>query len=76
LKFPKKPLGKTLYGVVAFNGLVTQYFGDSYKEAEDTFFKSHTATHMYRMVGEVKEVLKENQRRNTHPGVIALAFGK
>lgn len=76
MKFPKKPLGKSLYGVAAFNGLVTQYFGDSFKEAEDAFYKSHTATHLYKMVGAVKEVIKENHRRNTHPGAIALAFGK
>ncbi len=65
-----------MYGVSAFNGLVTQYFGDSYKEAEDTFFKSHTATHLFKMVGEVKEVIKENQRRMFHPGAMTLAFGK
>jgi len=65
-----------VYGVAAFNGLVTQYWGDSYKDAEDAFYKSHTATHLYKMVGSVKEVIKENQRRMRQPGAIALAFGK
>jgi hypothetical protein len=76
LKFKSKPLGKVLYGVAAFNGLVTQYWGDSYKDAEDTFYKSHTATHLYKMVGSVKEVIKENHRRMSQPGAMALAFGK
>ena len=74
--FSKKPIGKTLYGVASFGGIVTNYFGDSYKDSEDAFYKSHTATHLYKMVGVVKEVIKENHRRNTHPGAIRLAFGK
>jgi hypothetical protein len=76
LKFKTKPVGKFVYGVAAFNGLVTQYWGDNYKDAEDAFYKSHTATHLYKMVGSVKEVIKENQRRMRQPGAIALAFGK
>jgi len=76
MKHQVKPLGSQLYGVVAFNGLVHQYFGDSYKEAEDTFYKSHTATHLYKVVGKSKEIIKENLRRLGHPGAMTLAFGK
>lgn len=76
LKFKTKPADKNIYGVAAFNGLVTQYWGDSYKEAEGAFFKSHTATHMYKMVGTKKEIIKENLRRMSQPGAMALAFGK
>ncbi len=61
MKFKSKPLGKVLYGVAAFNGIITQYWGDSYKDAEDTFYKSHTATHLYKMVGAVKEIIKVAQ---------------
>lgn len=80
MKFPKKSAGKVfekaVYGVAAFNGLVTQYWGDSYKEAEEAFYKSHTATHLYKLVGTVKEVIKYNPRRMNQPGAMRLAFGK
>lgn len=62
MKFTKKQ-EKHIYGVAAFDGLVTQYWGDSYKEAEEVFYKSHTATHLYKMNGPVKEVIKHNPFR-------------
>ncbi len=74
MKFSKKQVGKNIYGVAAFGGIVTQYWGDSYKEAEDCFYKSHTATHLYKMVGGVKEVIKQNLRRMNQSGQMALAF--
>lgn len=70
----KTVVNKIVYQVVAFNGAVNQYFGDSYKDAEEVFFKSHVATQMYRIVDGIKTLLKENTRRMKHPGQMQLAL--
>jgi hypothetical protein len=75
MKFRNKIQPKGLFGVVAFGGLVTQYFGSDYKEAEDCFYKSRTATDLYRMEGNTKVVMKHNGRRNNSAGAMALALG-
>lgn len=67
---------RPVYQVVAFNGCADQYHDFFLKEAEDVFFKSHTATHLYKIVNGKKELIRENLKRMKHPGAIALAFAQ
>lgn len=64
------------YQVKAFNGVAEQYFGDSLKEAEEVFFKSKSATHLFKVEGENKTLIRTFEKRNKYPDQMLQAFAQ